>query len=755
MVNDQFERYYEEKLWEMIPAIYRNEDGLADEPGALRALVQVIAGQAAILRRSQDELWDDQFIDLCNEWAVPYIGDLVATRLLSALNKRGRRIDVAKTIYYRRRKGTPRILEELISDISGWEGKLVEQFERLGRTRHGLDPFPQPLAGSYSGTLPGGWADLRNQRISELTDSPFEEYFHTPDVRRYNGPSGCYAIPKLAFYLYRLQAFPAVSITPFDLGDGLRFTFDPSGRDTWLFSKRLRMDNWDEWHSALEWELPAPIPCRLLGNAEYEINEEVVLKLIGVGLSAGAADTLRTLSGLRFKNESSLSDSINTFASPFKAEILLPAKFTALLSVSLVQDCGKQALLPNAKVDQTKPLLDTNSIIVGFGSPYSSIISVENITASNLASWTVKTNKALSVDAENGRFEFKNPPASNDIFVSYHYGFSGTIGAGCYDRSRLSNLVPNQTKVGGGAIVSTDLMNNGITQIQDSKTYISVSNKLSIQNMVLQSANFQRPYIRLENSWKLSSGTNLKSNLTLDGLWIGSAGGATNLQIIIDGDYDCVLIKNCTLDPGGSKNIKSEDINPLTLTITGTIQTLSIESSIIGPIQIINKGEIRDFSISDSIIQSVDATINALSISSGVTTLQSTTVFGSINVHRLEASEVLITGLANVTNTQNGCFRYSSAPKTDGTNISRLPRPYESYIFTENPNHWFNSLRFGDGGYAQLSDTVPDAIVRGAENGSEMGAFRSLLNPIKFNGLKAKVDEYMPFGLIPIYINKT
>ena len=105
MAEDHFEQYYAEKLWETIPSIYRHEDGLAEEPGVLRAITQVIARQAAILRRSQDCLWDDQFIELCNEWAVPYIGDLVATRLLSEKNKRGRRIDVAKTIYYRRRKG--------------------------------------------------------------------------------------------------------------------------------------------------------------------------------------------------------------------------------------------------------------------------------------------------------------------------------------------------------------------------------------------------------------------------------------------------------------------------------------------------------------------------------------------------------------------------------------------------------------------------------------------------------------------------
>ncbi len=57
-------------------------------------------------KRSQDRLWDDMYVELADDWAVPYIAELVATRLVSALNTRARRADVAKTIYYRRRKGS-------------------------------------------------------------------------------------------------------------------------------------------------------------------------------------------------------------------------------------------------------------------------------------------------------------------------------------------------------------------------------------------------------------------------------------------------------------------------------------------------------------------------------------------------------------------------------------------------------------------------------------------------------------------------
>ena len=46
-------------------------------------------------------------------------------------------------------------------------------------------------------------------------------------------------------------------------------------------------------------------------------------------------------------------------------------------------------------------------------------------------------------------------------------------------------------------------------------------------------------------------------------------------------------------------------------------------------------------------------------------------------------------------------------------------------------------------------------LQRGAENGSEIGAFSSLLNPIKFDSLRAKVDEFAPFGLLPVYVFET
>src|SRR5436190_14911211 len=174
---DHYEAYYAQKLWALLPAVYRAEDTKSFEhAGPLREMVDRIGVQAAILRRSIDRLWEDQSIETCDDWVIPYIGDLLATRLVANLDGRGQRIDVAKTIYYRRRKGTVAILEQIAADITGWNARVVEFFRRMGRTRHCFDPeiglpaatrdpagtralqIAEGLVGRWTKTPAGGWA---------------------------------------------------------------------------------------------------------------------------------------------------------------------------------------------------------------------------------------------------------------------------------------------------------------------------------------------------------------------------------------------------------------------------------------------------------------------------------------------------------------------------------------------------------------------------------------------------------------------
>ena len=797
-VHDHFDRYYAEKLWAMLPEHYREQDGLMQPPGVLRGFVEVLAQQAATVRRSSDRLWDDQFIDLCSDWAVPYIGELVATRMVSALNPQGRRVDVAKTIYYRRRAGTPRILEELIADIPRWEGKLVEEFRRLGRARHGLDPRPDRYVGLLTGTPPGGWADLRSAHGAELADSPFDEFHHTPDVRRPRGRDGRYGIAKLGFHLYRLVSTRLDDITPRPGPLANTFTFDPSGRDIPLFARRHRMDDrernrlrqWETWISATEWEVPAPIRCRLLNHAEFDITEQDLALLnsllTSIGLTvlqaAVVLDLLRRFRNERIPSEARLFQ-ISTVLPVLQQNALRnPLVWYPLLVAVLRDECGKRGLLPpgvyasnTAPTSTDEDTSDASVVVETFRNdlvPQRFVpVPRELIVAGDLTNFTATVGgvaKDWLIDPRRGRLRWVGAGAAPQPLVSYHYGFSGPIGAGGYDRAEfLTAPVTRTISREGGIPIQTGFPGNpnflpaglaivrDVAEITDSGTYTPIENRDEIARLEFRAANHRRPYLVITHHWELDTTLNTESELTIDGLWIG-ADGAFELRLL--GDYEVVTLRHVTLDPGGT-DASGNPIRPVPLSIRGNVEKLVIENSIVGPIRVDGAGELTNLEIRDSIVDGQNSIEPAISVPAGKVFMQRTTVFGEVEVEWLDASEVLITGLATVTNTQGGCFRFSAVLERrdhlDPTSThSRVPHPYESY-FVRQFNATFTSRIFGQPGYAQLAESAPEFLKRGAENTSEIGAFSSLKNPILFDSLRAKVEEFAPFGLLPVYIFET
>lgn len=681
--EDGFERYYAEKLWEWIPPIYRHEDGLDTHPSphVLRALVEILAEQAAVARRSVDRLWEDQFIDLCDDWAVPYLADLVGTRLLSNLNRRGRRVDVARTIFYRRRKGTPLVMEALVQDVTGWEGAVVESFRRLARTRHRLDPEPGPLAGPVTGTPPGGTAELRAARGSDVLDGPFDDFAHTPDVRRLRGWKGRYNIPKLNFHLYRLRAYEVESATPVDFGGG-RFTFDPSGREIPLFAPDRRFGR-TAWTPVEEWQLPAPIPCRLLNRD--------------------------------------------------------PGRFVpSALAIVAAADFGGAA-------------------------PF----EPDEVLGGNLRDWSADFSDAgteVVVDPERGRFLLASEPAE-DVEVGvlrYHYGFSGETGAGTYRRPRPRDLEPDGTIPDGGdtpgPVSGFELPANGVHELTTNKTYLPDSPEVSgISALHLRARDGRRPYIEFPgDTMTFRADEDGAARLILDGLWLGfeavSDSPPVHGTLVLEGVFETVVIRQCTLDPGGLR-ADGAAIPCVDLEIRGQVAALVVESSITARIRESTDDadpcSVGRITVCDSIVHGGNEGGPAIETRIGEARLERVTAFGDIDVNRLYASETLVAGEVVVTDNQHSCIRFSAARSFTGEH-------YESHVYPRGvPGHFFTSRRFGDPGYAQLSETAPREIRRGAENRSEIGAFSKLLNPVKADDLEVKVLEYMPFGLIPQFIFET
>lgn len=246
-----------DQLYALLPAVHRVRDAAAGEP--LRALLALIARQVGVLAENLDQLYDDQFIETCAPWVVPYLGDLVGYRLLQPAGGTGLgnspRAEVANTIGYRRRKGTAAMLEQLARDVTGWNARAVEFFQLLGTTQFVTNHVrPEHFQAP----------DLRRWEPLEHLGTAFETSARTVDVRGVERGAGKYNVPNVGLYLWRLGAFrlrdsPAVGL------DGHRFLFSPPGANLSLFTRP--QTEGDITHLAEPLNVPAPISRRRLDAA--------------------------------------------------------------------------------------------------------------------------------------------------------------------------------------------------------------------------------------------------------------------------------------------------------------------------------------------------------------------------------------------------------------------------------------------------------------------------------------------------------
>jgi hypothetical protein len=84
-------------LYALLPAVYRTRDAAAG--GQLRALFGVLAAQSDLVAQNIGQLYDDQFIETCAPWAIPYVGDLIGYNAVYELaGVTDSRAEVANTI---------------------------------------------------------------------------------------------------------------------------------------------------------------------------------------------------------------------------------------------------------------------------------------------------------------------------------------------------------------------------------------------------------------------------------------------------------------------------------------------------------------------------------------------------------------------------------------------------------------------------------------------------------------------------------
>jgi hypothetical protein len=250
-----------DNLYALLPAVYRERDaalGINGGPGPLYELIEIVAGQLALVDAEIDQLYDDAFIETCGQWVVPYIGDLVSyvplnANVSSALSPRA---EVANTIRYRRWKGTVTILEQLASDVTGWSARAVEFFALLATTQ-----FMNHLRLQSLGT-----ADIRHHAVASTAGTPFDKNSHAVEVRRIRSKRGRFNIPNVGVYVWRLGAFanPDDASNAFRVGDG-HYTFDPLGNDRALVNVPKAKKN--PFTRTTPADVPAPLGVRATAEA--------------------------------------------------------------------------------------------------------------------------------------------------------------------------------------------------------------------------------------------------------------------------------------------------------------------------------------------------------------------------------------------------------------------------------------------------------------------------------------------------------
>lgn len=692
-----------ERLYHLLPAVYRERDGNQGEQ--LRELLAILEGELTRLEHDVDGLYDDWFVETCAPWVVPYIGDLLGVRAL-APSRPGAvtpRAYVANTISYRRRKGTAVVLERLARDVTGWPAHAVEYFELLGTTQELIHLRP------WNERTP----DLRRASDLELLSGPHERVAHTAEVRRIEPRRGRYGIPNVGIWVWRLQAYP-VELSPAAAVDASRFRFSVLGDDRPLFNSPHAER--DPGHLAEEWDVSGPLRRRALFD-ELEARRRARVN----------GDEPQALFFAR--------PPFAIYPDPPAADgSREPVPPEEVLICDLSDVPG-----PSPAAWRMPPAL--KQYLNSEGAPDARPIRV-------------------AVDPVLGRMAFPtgHEPAG-PLHVDCLHGFSGDLGGGLYERDDTLAVLDRPTvHPAAPATLAAEIAawasgtGDGIIELADSEVYsppdLTVPEDRALE---IRATGRARPLFSLSGPWKLKLEPGAR--LSLNGLMV--QGG----ELAVDaGDAKASLtIEHCTLVPGLALTADRRPKTPGAASVRCGAKEhrleVSLRRSIVGRLEL-SSDPGSTLRVDECI---VDATGGpAPAIQAGVATILASTVLGAASATVMQlVSNSIFSGIAVAARRQQGCARFSYLPPG-----SRVPRRYrcqpsypegataaDKHTLALRLSPSFTSEHYGDAGYCQLAERVPDEVRTGADDESEMGAFHYLQQPLREEMLGAALDEYLRFGL--------
>lgn len=697
--------YDAERLYKLLPAVYRIRD--AERGGPLRALLGVIADEAAVLDDNLAQLYDDMFIETCASWALPYVGDLIGVEGLPAAGSGGMtpRAEVANTIGYRRRKGTAAVLEQLARDVTGWPARAVEFFQLLATTQHVSHVRRENL--SFAGVRDAArleWLGTAFERLAGDADLT-----HTADVRRVSGQKarGRYNIPNVGLFVWRLRAYSLTRTpaAPAFAGDRRRFRFHPLGIDAALFT--LPETESEMAQAAGPLNVPAPVSRRALDRRledYYGARRSFLVERAG--------------------------------ATPADAPTVFAAEEVVVCDLGDVSDAG--------------------GAVAGW------------------AHTPLPAGVAVAVDPERGRVAFADEQASPPL-VSFHYGFAADVGGGEYSRvnSIDAGLLPLarvagafvEGAAGAHATVQSALgalgAGDGAVEVIDGGRYEELESGGARQplrlgparRLELRAGDKRRATLALTRTMEVVGDG--EGEVSINGLLISGA------ALRVSGGLRRLRLRHCTL-VAGAPGERGPAHAPALVVEAADVEVEIDDCLVVGGLRVVADAGVR---VRRSVIDSTSAEGVAYAAPGagvapgGALRVENSTIVGKVyaSVIELASNSIFHARLAasdaagwrgpvQAEQRQKGCARFSYVPPG-----SRVPRRYSCQpapgADESRVRPVFASLRYGDPDYCRLGRRCPREIAEGADDESEMGVYHDLFQPQRESHLRARLDEYLRFGL--------
>jgi len=682
------------RFYSLLPLIYHQRDLMQQVSNGSRPLQDLTAIMDETLKNLENDienLYENWFIETCDEWITPYIGDLVDAKFLCSVKGApiSSRAYVANTIHYRKRKGTVAILEKIARDITGWDAHVVEFFRFLSTTQNinhkRLENQCTP--------------SIVDPELIGLVGTAFDSVPHTLDVRHIKNGCGYYNAVNMGVFLWRLTAYPVRKARAFWHGGG-KYSFSSIGVDLPLFNNPV-------------------VPCS--AGLSQEINVSGPIR------REAAEKYLKRYYG----------ENRSVFLEVERAGVITPVdeQQIVICDLSDVDELGNWRLPVEGGLDSLSGKVAIDPVL-------GRVLFLEKMETER----KVFVSYYYGFSADIGGGFYRRELYESGIVDMKKYLISAAMGGSV--RGYVSSI--NQAL----ALWAQDGKPNALFEIVDSEIYTEDLSKIDIpsgRTLILRSAQEQRAtlsavkkknnaphYVTVfggEGSCLVFDGLMLNQNLRLQVIKADTALKASNLKKLVI--HQCLFVPLTDVDDiGASITVEGNDYLTVMLnkSVSGKIFMNNSRGQLVLKEAIVDKGSV------ESAVECFEAS------------LENSTVFGRCCFDILNfASNVIFNDTVKVKRRQEGCVRFSYIAHRfeKNSSASKMPRCYhcqpESAASSVVP--FFTSEKYGAPGYAQLHRCSVKEILEGADNQSEMGVFNQVYQSHRINNLVAAFAEYLPFRL--------